>query len=321
MTANTPYLPSALAGLSDAFEGILPKRRPPELTLSMTNGLLNGVSARRTARALTFGSASDADVVLLEDGIANRHAVVRVARSPFGVRVDIEALEGDVIVDEGVLVRGETSGSLALPVRIAIAGLIIELERSKPPAVARRSWYGRRPTILTTVAVAAFFGFSYLSRLAALTSTAFELSMPDAANQGIADKMDRAAMAGLAGDKLTELGLEAYLTVSEDDAGALTVSGVMPATLAPSWQNFNTWYDTEPSNGGVLVRQVVTTWSLDDLPPVASVRLTEPRSVTLLGRSPVEIGKVIHDDWVVTDISATTLSLERRGERVEIALR
>jgi len=63
-------------------------------------------------------------------------------------------------------------------------------------------------------------------------------------------------------------------------SGAIDLNGVIRSDKKLAWQEFRFWYDE--TENPVLLSRVTMAPDLNDFPPIASIKLNEPRMINLL---------------------------------------
>jgi hypothetical protein len=297
---------------------VLPLGRPSAVTIRVERGLMAGASTRIQGESLEIGAGPDCDVQLLDAGVGDRHATLRMHDSIFGMLVEVTAHDPVRLAREPLardpLTGGATSGLVRLPLALSLGGATVTIA---PP---RRSGITRHvhQADLATGAVVLIIGLALVLFVNQLV-LAGQIETVETGMQAIpapasAVRADALALAQL---HLAERGLASDITLAKGESGSIAVSGKVPAARWTDWQAYLAWYDRE-AGLPTLVSSVTMTPKLAQLRPIQAVQLHAPATVFFATGEPAQIGAVLEEGWTLTAIDADGLTLERGTESTRI---
>lgn len=290
--------------------------------LVVTDGYHAGASLDIENRAYTLGSDVNSDIVLADPGIGKTHLVLR--RN--GRQLDIEAVGGDVLLNDEELIPEGHGRSHRLPVRIKVGGAELAIEMPSPPApLAIPQFPGpARPFIIAAVVVAGLLSLLSLAfaldgiapsasqtqtRIAALSET--DMAPTEAApasTQAAVELRARIAQSGLSG-----------LEVEEAD-GRLIVKGSMPGERSAEWTDIQAWYDRSFGTETVLSSSVQST-AAEAMPRLRLRAIwfgDNPYVISADGARYYE-GASTNDGWTVAEIGEERLLLTKGSASIALS--
>lgn len=272
---------------------------------------LQQIPSNMIVMALALGAASDCDVQLLDDGVADQHATISFHTSIFGVLAEIKAHQ-PLLLGRQSLQEDRESGLVRLPVTLSIGGASLHI--AGPQRAVHR--IGRDDlaigSLVAFVAVVVVLYANELVRAAQIDSV--EAAVLRAPAPVAAMRADGLA---LAQQRLGQLGLASDVTVAEGESGSLLVGGQVPHARLPDWQSFLTWYDRKPGLP-TLVSSVTVAPRLLELRPIQAVQLHAPATVFFVTGPTARVGDVLEQGWTLTGIDAEGLTLTRASETTRI---
>lgn len=290
--------------------------------LSVAAGLHEGAAMDLRQPVYVIGSGSDADIVLRDAGIENKHALIRRT----GRRIEIEAVDGNVSVDGREITKGRGYGC-KLPVEFAIGGAMVRLEQ--PDRMPARIALPRS----ATVAIGVFGLFAILIAVGMnAPSLAMTEARPAASEQAV-------AAAGQAGPDVTQSGkagadvaleqLAARLQEANIDGITLAVtnqrlvaSGAVQKEKSETWSNLQAWFDQTYGNRVVLTSDV--TIAGVEAPPRLALQAVwfGPRPYVLAGDGTrYHEGAYVDNGWAISKIGDKALLLSKDGATIALKYR
>ncbi|MEM8978507.1 MAG: FHA domain-containing protein [Pseudomonadota bacterium] len=302
--------------------GFAPKAT--EISVSITGGMAQSAARSMHVSELTLGAQIGSDVVLLDEGVADIHAKLRLERSAFGTLVHIEALGGPVDIDGQTLAMGDTKDETLLPVTLGLgsATLLIDKPASRMAGVVGKSAKVRRfdPVILMSLAglvAVLLFGFLW-PLLERNNQYTIDINTPQYEQQvAMVPSTDWEKQFEI---QARDLGLSEVVSASLVSEGILRVEGQLPEGKIQEYRALQAWYDgqLDPPSAIWAVQQRA---QLGKMPNIAMVRFSEPAAVILKSGSVITLGEEVSEGWVLDAISDNTLSLVRDTETQIIEFR
>jgi hypothetical protein len=288
--------------------------------LSITHGLHQGVNLTLDSAVYIVGSASSADLILSDAGIAERHMVLRFVDG----RVAVEALGGDLIVVDlhGQQTRiPKGNGHRArLPLQIGLGDARLRLDSSSPeraPAAAQASIWRRKlhwllALVLMVLCVGAFaFRSEPIAPAAVVVSTPVRapLTPVNTSAQAHIWLDQQLSAADLKGIRVSEAG------------GQLIAEGAYDPTQKSRWIALQQAYDQQFGQQ-VLLQANVTQHSEIAKPRVRFQAVwfgTNPYVINDSGRR-LYPGAALADGWMLERIENNQVILARGEERFTLTL-
>lgn len=309
-------LSSQAEALSDIARAIVLRIRPyknaPALSLSVDGGMHDACKLTMRRTAIKIGAGDGCDFILLDSGVADHHLDIELSHSLIGPLAKVSAVKGSVELNQTTLAPGETSRHFALPLTLSITS-DVNLRLKKPqrsrPRLSRLEHFMRRLTttmaLLGTVTLGLLVWDTFFSTRVLLHTNpnAFDVS------HDTAGTMDMDALM----KKLTEMGLADSLTVTETNDGMRKVTGRLTPQQQHTWSEFTQWYDTV-SFANPMVVKLESSQALPQMPPVAIVRLNEPKEIILKTGEKLATGGVFSGDWQVTAIERDHIVIGRGSD-------
>lgn len=284
--------------------------------LSVAGGLHQGAAITLDGSAYVIGSDAEADIVLKDAGIAACHVLVR----PAGVRIEIEAIGGDVQVGSRHVAEGHGYRS-RLPVNLVIGGAQIVIG---PPAASDSKSFFKRPTT-AVAAVICFIGVFGSIAAHALMSPPSDITSGSGAGETLhAEVPDKAETPAIARDllaaRLDEAGVsEVTLAVEKN---RLVASGALAREKSEAWVDMQSWFDQTYGDRIVLTSRVAVSGM--GVPPRLALQAIwfGPHSYVLAGDGTrYHEGAYIDDGWMISKIGEKALHLSKEGATIALNYR
>lgn len=290
-----------------------------QFSTTIQNGLSESVSKEVFARTFRIGSALDGNIVLLDDGVEDEHSVMSLKSSVFGPIMSVRALAGDVEVDGVPLAIGTSSGFRALPQTISVAGIEILVDGSEVPGQRRREIVNHISKVaLSIVLFAAILLFSFQFVNQPRFSFDLGLGYTEAWNNEGDVPPRLSEVIERVNAELDRLGLSSSLSAEVRETGSLAITGTLMADRVVDWRKFQLWYDQNEEP--VLLSGVTLAPSLNDVPPIASFGLIEPKYVRLSTGRLVRVGDELHSGLTLVDVEEDAIVLRRSDNDAVISI-
>lgn len=277
------------------------------------SGLYAGLRGDISAGARLIGSSLDADFVFVEQGLEPHHLRVALADGS----IEIEALGGDVDIEEmGKIAAGERR-SVPLPVIIHLGAMSIRWSMT----VEAQAVAARHPRLRSApIVVSAAFGFMALTL--AISAIGHEAGgdvslAPSAAalTRTLATKWPDDQSASAAARALrSEVEKAGLLNIRVDSGpGIVAAEGTVEPSLKNEWQKLQHWFD-HSSNGALTLVNGVVVKEEKPPPPIAIEAVWRGTQPYLLVRGQKYfVGAMLEDGWTIHKIEETRVLLSRSG--------
>lgn len=292
---------------------VRPYKSAPPLLLSVTGGMHDQCTKNVRLDAIKLGAGDDCDFILLDADIADHHANIDVSYSMIGPLATLCATGGAIRVNGHNVEKGETSRHLNLPLTLTIGdGITVSLDKQQRATRqrGRMELFMRRLTAAMVMLCAATIGVLVWDTFFA---TKFAIATNSAALQGSSEDSKSSVDILTFKNKLNEMGLKSGLSVRETDDGTLMVKGRLSPTQAKQWFAFSQWYDSVSSSKPMVV-QLESTEEMPTMPPVAMVRLSEPKEIILRTGESMSVDNVFSGAWKVAAIENDHIVIARGGD-------
>ncbi|MEM8773870.1 MAG: FHA domain-containing protein [Pseudomonadota bacterium] len=319
-------LDASQANLASRIRRTLKKLVPsvvgPAITISIGSGLQHGLDVQFESETVTVGSDDDDDLVLLDDTVARQHAVLRFKRSIFGDVAAVSAQQGKVVFCETEISAGSHSPFETLPQTLILGDIQLTLKTNaghaaKTPSPVRGflSRFALFCCLFILLLLPVSVPTSVASNGVVTQEFVTELSdkIPPAAHHEKIEKVSKKQLEA----RLTSAALNDFVSIKEI-GGGLVAEGILSETRMVQWLDILYWYDGQSSKQ-LLVSKVKTDNGLTELPPVASIRLSDPQGIMFADGRKIGIGESVKDGWVLEKISNSGMVLERDGEKFAIS--
>lgn len=300
---------------------MIPHITAPEVSLVVQTGLQADMHADITVQQAMIGSALDCDIVMLDEGVEERHATLDLQRTVFGDIVAVTALAEGVSYGGSERSVGAQSEFRRLPQSLVVGPVTLELSHEARPAPAPHN-LSFKPLLFVAVlavgiAVPAFFVSQVKPSWQIRTIDAVSAnSVMDEASKGVAAATVEHEIARLE-DAISLAGMSQYLQVSRWGDDTIKVHGTIPAQFYDDWRAVQIGFD-DGMAGYQLIASVQLAPRLEDLPSIAAVRLDKTPQIVFIGGARAGIGEVVANGWTVTAIQSGKINLERGPETFEI---
>ncbi len=300
--------------------------------LSIDSGLLSGSERFIDKPSFLIGSGTDADIILLDEGIAPVHLVVSITRSMLGVSVSIHALGDGIILGDRVLAIDETTHSQN-ELQLNLAGVDICIEDAKgyhyKQSVADNL---SDPLPVTDIDgkedhLRSESNWSAPLALAALTCLGLGIIPftydfnPDGtegeSTPGVefSDEKNRDNFIVKLKKKMKEVKLDTLLNVQKKAPNGIEITGQLRKGYTQKWVSVLHWYDAQ-QNPPLLFNQVSKAADSSDLPSIKYVWFGKAPYIVLQDNQRVTVGQTINSNWKVETIDAKGIALSQADNRV-----
>ena len=287
-------------------------RRAPSVKVSITGGLHHDCSVVVQNDEIAIGSDAENDVVLLDDAIAGQHAKVHICDSIMGPLVIVRALDKGISAVDTPVAAGGQSKYLKIPARIALGGEVFltiatqkTSKRSGSTSIIERLF--RKTATAAILAATAALGLLFLQQTNGST-------MDLRANNTAIEQTKKVMSAEILRNRLGETELGASVVVQEKADGTLMATGRMTPSHMLMWTEISVWYDGHPT-APPLITDFQTSEQLPKIPPVAMVRLSEPRALILTDGKVIYVDHQFSGAWKVAAIEENYLTIARDSDR------
>lgn len=294
----------------------IPQAQTPHLSMKIESGLHKDAQMKLAADEFSIGSDPECDLVLLDDGIAGKHASVSVKNSLMGHAIEVTTHQDNVSLNGARLEKARPSTFETVPARIDLGDVCVMLDGSGHGSTKWLLALNDRVIRLCFVALL-FFAVLLGMDLAAGSPDA----PPPAARLETAEPSSAAEQPTpqeiLLG-KISEAGLENALTVSQPAQNTVVVTGSLPKEKLGKWTSIHHWFDGQ-ANGILLTSNVRAAPVLSNFPAISAVRLGDDKQVRFLNGTVAGIGDKVHDNWTVEDITAEGLQISKGPNTLTIS--
>lgn len=304
------------ASPADVFGGdegaAQPGNHTETMRLTVLKGRHEGASLAVNHREFTIGSSLDSDIVLTDSGVADSHVRVRRSSATFIDRIEVTALADNVIVGtEAPPVGARTT--VTLPIDIHVGDSLVRIE-SDNPGKALKSTLSLIPLgIVTGLAFGLVLPMLPVD-LASLRTT-FGTSATSTAAQPASGSP--AALDALR-SRIEEAGLTSVVETQSRGSAIVARGRAGPAELE-RWRSLRAKLAAEHPSAQIV--DLVGPASSAALPSslVAAV-VTRPVAIVIGtdGRR-AGIGETLSDGWIVKEITADAVVIERGRQTERIA--
>lgn len=301
------YLEFGKSKLRDFQETALPRLDGlPSVTYDVTSGMQAGCHATVEALELSIAEDPNADLFLLE---GKEPVSISCRLTVLGPMITVETLRSDVFVNRKTVV--EKSPPIRLPCSITIGKTDIEATASHQldvPNERSEGWMlGAAMALMVLLALMmAFYNSPKPPILFEPRASERSTAIPS-----IASAVERA------NEAIENAGLSGVVKVEVSGAQEAYVSGNISEDRQLVWAGVQERIDTELSKF-TIITDLRRTPSLMNAPAISMAVLgDEPYIVTSLGQALSE-GDSFVDDWTITAIDSTSLSVTRDGETLVV---
>jgi hypothetical protein len=305
-----------------------------DYVLAIGAGLYAGTSQELPAGTYVIGGVVEADVVLIGESLAARHAIVVIDDD----KARIEALaDGVSLAGYGVLKVGHPVAA-TLPFELSIAGVVMSWSRAISKSnTALAAAHGSRllsggrlrsAAVLSVAAViiaamavgtgsAGFIDLSLRPPLGAAPAAASGSAKPERAVQLSAQPAG--AIKDAAEELTREVGRAGLLNVTVEASGGVVMArGSVEPGVAAQWQKVQQWFDQRFKGEVLLVNGVAV--KAEKLPSSLAIEAVwrGPQShLVIRGQKYLE-GAMLDDGWTIQHIEAERVVLKRDGRLVAV---
>lgn len=301
--------------LRRVVQRIVPQPGTPSLSLKVASGLHQDANIDIAANAFSIGTASECDVVLLDDGIADVHANATVKSSLLGNVLQVKALHDGVRLNGKAIQKDQSSSFETVPLDFSINGINVLITAN---GTSREQDILDMNDRFIRVCLSALFFFAVLFSIDVVASSAerpVQSAMPTQALQ--TDPEPKPSVKAELEAKIDGAGLSDLLTLQQTPDNTLNVSGSLPVEKMTEWKKIHSWFDGH-SNEILLTSQVRIAPVLDDFPALASVRLGPEPSVRLLSGKVFQVGDRVHGPWIIEDIAQDNIRIRNGQDTLKV---
>jgi len=311
------------ASFQKAYSGLSERAGVTEVMVSLTDGIQAGQSRRICTPTLMIGSEDTNDLILLDPSVAAAHVSVTFQRSVFGTLVNVKALADGVRVDDSDLEKDAERDAMRLPVEIGIGGNTVLLDRedgkrnAKPSAKAKPERRKADPVVLyafSTICLL-FIGYVLLSKMTPERAYAVEVTS-NTETPVVSVALD-AEWVAMTKAKAAAFNLENEIDISQQSDNLIYIYGRIPESKLPELRELQAWVDGQPA-APTFVWDVRRQAALRDMPQIAMVLTSEPRRLILSNGQVKPVGDTLVDDWIVSEIGETSMTVARGSEEIII---
>lgn len=269
-------------------------------------------------QTFTVGSSIESDIVLADVALAPSH--LRLGTDDT-LDIWLEALEGDILLDEGkclspgmsLVLRRTTHFSVGkVPFRVELSGI----EEMPAPVLKRRS----RISTTSAILLAGICGFCAFATTEGSSVSAHALSLGMLSSKPVLTQAEQQISKPLSHPQvlaeLHRLNLDAVTLDSLGD-GALRATGTISETERPQWAEFKTWVDSQSSGKLVLVDAVANDGKLPKL-AIQSAWLGDVPYIIDGSGDKLFVGANIGDGWTIGSIEPGRVNVSRARRHASI---
>ena len=284
------------------------------LELSVTGGLHSGAAVGLRQSEYTIGSDVQSDIVLRDAGVFPLHAQLR-RRSG---RLYLEAVEADLVVNDGQVIPKGSGFRCKLPVEVSIGGAKLNLRSPVDSPVDKYKLARALPVVAIIAAVCGLvIAASNLSQAEADGGRADKpgasIAAVDFEVRDYPAQISSGAVARELDEKLAASGLDGIAV--EEAGGRLIVSGALPGSKAPAWANLQAWFDQKFGSDVVLVSKVIVGSGEHGKPRLTLQGIWHGDRPYIIGGDGTRYheGAFTNDGWLISRIGDRELILEKGG--------
>lgn len=277
------------------------------ILFDVIGGQQSGSRALLEKESISIGSDWQNDLFLV--GLNDRQIDLEVQNSIMGQLVTVETLDQGVYVND--LEVEMRSPPLRLPLKIKVGEDQLVLSQ---PSVTLDHVTPRH----TNKAMLFMVSCACLALSAFLLFQGLKPQVPTIvhARETTASKAPETLTAE-ANNLLSELGLSTSVSAETKDGNVLELVGEYSTTLAPAWHAFRRQLDN--LTGAIPVEFKVSQSSgIENLPAIAFVSFGPDPHIVLSSGRKINSGDMIFEEWHLTDISPSTITVTRGAESVQV---
>lgn len=294
------------------------------MELHVTDGLHNGVSLPLTDGDYLIGSSTEADIVLHDEGVAPRHAMICVEANHFRV----EAIGSPLNIGNQLIELGQGC-RLRLPVALTIGSASLQLTRPGEPLeqVPRSSLSGSftgAPAILAAVVLACLAMFIVWENMPSSSAQnpapqAAVTTRPEPSATAVAQNAstDANAAAERLKEQLSAARIRTFTLAVENRL--IRITGSLPQAKASAWTDIQRWFDSTYAPDLALSANITMRTSSSE--PIIRLRAIwygdRPYIIAENGNRYYE-GAHIEDGWLVHKIDEERITLTKGDEQFSL---
>lgn len=308
----------------------------PGSTLEVLSGIHAGVTIALEPADYSVGSTPSAQIVLRDPGVQPLHASLRIERG--GVR--IQAIGGDVRLDDGQLLPKGFGAKLRLPTTLAFGDAQLRLTpidgaTSRKDAVVGQiaGVVAEHPRLIATGMLGCMLlitlasglpsasrTVSPLDRTALRSSTEADPALPRS-KPPVAQTADLKTVADELSARLKSAGLDALKVTTGDRR--VVVSGSLATREAAAWVDAQRWFDDNYA-GRIVLTAAVAIGEARSMPTALRLQAIwfgeRPYVITEEGLRYYQ-GAFLDNGWIIQEISENRVVLARNGETMALTYR
>ncbi|WP_342078592.1 hypothetical protein [Yoonia sp. SS1-5] len=316
---------------ADRFKEMQSKVRPENgavaLSFDFMSGIQEGTGSAIRTQEIWIGSASECEVLLVDEGVLENHVCLEVTRTLLGAAISLKEVVGPTEVIGQKNVPGKP---YLLPVDLDVAGTRIRISRynsalpaligndgvsvgTDAPPTGPQLWIGLGLCATLLLGLGLFFSMETMSsdtqlrRLTVLTNPPVEADPVQTDTDAI----------GFLEQRLADAGLSEVVSATIATDEVIAISGSVPESNWSRWQRIHQDFDAEFPQ--LLQVSIAKQPKPHNFPPIAAIRLTPPTQITMEDGNKVTTGDVVLGGWVIADVSVAGITIEKDGETAVIS--
>lgn len=279
--------------------------------VEILNGMHAGISTCVTSSEVTIGSTCDDDIMLLDDEVLGKSAVMKIEASIFGPLVTIHAGCAGVKLNSAAIEPGIPSDIETLPSDMDFNGIRLRLHPADDSQTTFRDrLYSAAIPALAMFGLIALGGQTYLA-----SRPGPDITLQAVPDNSISQTHAAQSSAQLIKEIIADSSLSDQLEVVSLDTGAIAISGTLTEDKMNEWRALRADVDQTAQGLGV-VNRVTQSTALSNMPAIAAVFTGTDPVVVLADGKRLKIGARITSDWIIHAISESAIEVERNGEIV-----
>lgn len=319
-------------------------RQPVEnregVVLSIDTGLLARAERFIDKESFLIGADTDADIILLDEGIIPIHLAITISRSVFGISISLRAIAEGVILNNKPLAAEEVTHVQKIA-NIQIAGVQLRIQDAKGYRYADTSsevneekssedleeisieaakegdssgnGTGNRKLLLLASIAAACLGLATFLQAFDLVTTE-ELQSIDSQPKDInKQKADPIKFLSQLKERIEQAGLSSEIQARVINGDEISVDGSLQKGHEKKWFSVLQWYDAQ-QNPPQLFSKVEQGAEANNIPVMKYVWFGESPYVVLQNNEKVKVGETINGGWKIDKVntSGVVLSMANR---------
>ncbi len=293
--------------------------------LNIESGLLADSERFIDKPGFVIGSGKEADILLLDEGIAPTHLVISITRSMLGVSISVHALAEGVLLDDNPLEIEETSHSQQ-ELEISVMGVRLKIQDAKgyvyksdateenttDNTTEPHQQENRLPVFLAISAILCF-GISTFLFMYSFDTPSLESNNNTDIEVPYDEHRDRFILQ--LKQKMKEAELDTLLEVRKKSSNGIEVTGNLRNNHDKKWLAVLQWYDAQ-QNPPLLFNQVNKVTNNHNLPLIKFAWFGKEPYIVLQNNQKVLVGQTINSGWKVDTVDAKGITLSQAENRI-----